>query len=220
MLMTLHAVVALLPALLFLAILVLMDSFKLARPGSIALAVVGGVAAALVCAGAYQPLQRLAPNPASFSRYVAPVVEETAKGAFVVFFLATGRIGFLVDAGQLGFAVGTGFALVENVHYLRALPDAGLVLWLVRGLGTAVLHGATTAVFAMVSKTGCTSVGDPLMTRRIWLVAVCCSSLSFVSLKRRALSMAMAACRAKVSTSATWLGENSPGSRRHRKIAP
>ena len=151
--MMLHAVVALLPALLFLAILVLMDSFKLARPGSIALAVVCGVAAALVCDDAYPRLQWLAPNPASFSRYVAPVIEETAKGAFIVFFLATGRIGFLVDAGQLGFAVGTGFALVENVQYLRALPDAGLVLWLVRGLGTAVLHGATTAVFAIVSKT-------------------------------------------------------------------
>ena len=27
------------------------------------------------------------------------------------------------------------------------------MLWLVRGLGTAMLHGATTAVFAMLSQT-------------------------------------------------------------------
>jgi hypothetical protein len=48
--------------------------------------------------------------------------------------------------------VGAGFALVENMHYLWHLRDAGLALWLVRGLGTAVLHGATTAVFAMIAK--------------------------------------------------------------------
>ena len=33
------------------------------------------------------------------------------------------------------------------------LSDAGLVLWLVRGLGTAMLHGAATAIFAMLSQT-------------------------------------------------------------------
>ncbi len=63
------------------------------------------------------------------------------------------RVGFLVDAAVQGFGVGAGFALVENADYLRNLSDAPLTLWLVRGLGTAVLHGATTAVFAMVSKT-------------------------------------------------------------------
>jgi hypothetical protein len=33
------------------------------------------------------------------------------------------------------------------------LPDATVILWLVRGLGTAMLQGATTAIFAMLSKT-------------------------------------------------------------------
>ena len=33
------------------------------------------------------------------------------------------------------------------------LSGAGFVLWLVRGLGTAMLHGATTAIFAMLSQT-------------------------------------------------------------------
>jgi hypothetical protein len=62
------------------------------------------------------------------------------------------RIGFLVDAAVLGFAVGAGFALVENVDYLLNLGAAPLALWLVRGLGTAVLHGTTAAVFAMMTK--------------------------------------------------------------------
>jgi hypothetical protein len=50
----------------------------------------------------------------------------------------------------------------------------------------------------MASKTGRTSVGELDITRRISLVAVCCSSASFVSLNSRTFSMAMAAWSAKV----------------------
>jgi hypothetical protein len=88
-----------------------------------------------------------------YSRFIAPIIEETAKASFIVYLVIRRRIGFPVDAAQLGFAVGTGFAVVENLEYLRALPEAGFVLWAVRGLGTAILHGATTAVFAMLSPT-------------------------------------------------------------------
>src|SRR5438128_922549 len=42
--------------------------------------------------------------------------------------------------------------LVENVEYLRALGGASLLFWLVRGIGTAVLHGATTAIQALMAK--------------------------------------------------------------------
>ena len=86
------------------------------------------------------------------SRYLAPITEETAKGLLVAALVVSGRVGFLVDAGVQGFAVGAGFALVENVLYLQALPDAPVALWLVRGLGTAMLHGATTAIVAMAGR--------------------------------------------------------------------
>ena len=152
--MILNVVVAFVPVTLFLLLLVLMDSFKLARPSAIAKALGWGVVAALVCDVLYGVLAPALPlSPAAFSRYVAPLTEETAKAAFVVYLIRRRRIGFPVDAAQLGFAVGTGFALVENVQYLRVLGDAGLVLWLVRGLGTAMLHGATTAIFAMLAQT-------------------------------------------------------------------
>jgi hypothetical protein len=41
---------------------------------------------------------------------------------------------------------------VENVYYLRALDDPGIAVWLVRGFGTATLHGSTTAIFAILAK--------------------------------------------------------------------
>ena len=152
--MVVNAALAFFPVLLFLGVLVLMDSFKLARPSAIASAIGWGVIAAFLGDAVYGALGPLVPlSETGYSRFIAPIVEESAKAAFIVYLLRRRRIGFPVDAAQLGFAVGTGFAVVENYQYLRALPDAGVVLWAVRGLGTAMLHGAATAVFAMLSQT-------------------------------------------------------------------
>ena len=152
--MVTNALVAFLPVVLFLGVLLLMDSFKLARPSAIVTALSWGVFAAAVSGAVYSAFGGAIPVSATgYSRFVAPIIEETAKASFIVYLVMRRRIGFPVDAAQLGFAIGTGFAVVENFEYLRALPEAGFVLWAVRGLGTAMLHGATTAVFAMLSPT-------------------------------------------------------------------
>jgi RsiW-degrading membrane proteinase PrsW (M82 family) len=149
----LNVAVALLPVLLFLAILVFLDSFKLVSIRSVLLALAAGGAAALAAGWAYGWLLDASGLSAPlYSRYAAPLVEETLKAAWIVLLLRRRRVGFLVDAAILGFAVGAGFALVENVEYLRALEERRVFLWLVRGFGTAVLHGATTAIFAMLAK--------------------------------------------------------------------
>src|SRR5205085_2523594 len=62
------------------------------------------------------------------------------------------------------------------------------------------------------SRTGPTSVGELLTTRRISLVAVCCSSASFVSLKSRAFSIAITAWSAKALRSSTWASGIGPAS--------
>jgi RsiW-degrading membrane proteinase PrsW (M82 family) len=150
----LNALIAFLPVVLFLGVLLLMDSFKLARPSAIAAALGWGVVAAFTSEAIYPPLGGgLSISPDNYSRFVAPLTEETIKALFVVYLVVRRRIGFPVDGAQLGFAVGTGFAVVENYHYLQVLAEASTVLWIVRGLGTAMLHGATTAVFAMLSPT-------------------------------------------------------------------
>jgi RsiW-degrading membrane proteinase PrsW (M82 family) len=147
-------VIALVPVLLLLALLQLLDSFKLVRLGSVLAAIGAGIAIAIACLMFHAWLLDAAGvSLRLLSRYISPITEETAKGAFIVFLLWRRRVGFLVDAAVQGFAVGTGFALVENVDYLRQLTDPSLALWFVRGLGTAVLHGATTAIFAIVAKT-------------------------------------------------------------------
>lgn len=146
--------VALVPVVAFLAALWLMDSFRLVRPTAILGAIAYGAVAAAASLWLHAWLIEARHVPVgTLSRYIAPVTEETAKALLIVALALTARVGFLVDAAVLGFAVGTGFALVENLSYLTSIPDAPFALWAVRGLGTAVLQGATTAIFAMTSKT-------------------------------------------------------------------
>src|SRR5215471_2693111 len=131
-----------------------MDTFKLAHWTTIVEAIVWGVVAALICDAAYDVLARLPwLSDSAQVRYVAPILEETAKALFIVYMLLRRRVGFLVDSTVLGFAVGCGFALAENIAFLRTLGQATPLLWLVRGFGTAILHGALTSTFAMVTKT-------------------------------------------------------------------
>lgn len=146
-------VVGLLPVMLFLAALGLLDSFKLTRRNHVMRSIGAGAGAALAAWGAnFALLHGGAADPVIVRRYVAPVIEELLKGAIVVYLVRGQKVGFMVDAAIHGFAIGTGFALVENVYYAWALHTFSLALWVVRGLGTAMLHGATTAIVAIVSR--------------------------------------------------------------------
>jgi RsiW-degrading membrane proteinase PrsW (M82 family) len=149
-----HAAVGLAPVLCFLAALLLLDSYKLVSLRVVGLVIGGGVLAALLCYGVNGYLLGVTGLAVeAYSRYVGPVVEEVAKGLVIVALIRAHRIGFLVDAAILGFAAGTGFALVENLWYQRLVPDAGLGTWVVRGFGTAIMHGGVTAILAMLGLT-------------------------------------------------------------------
>ena len=145
------ALVSVLPVLVFLAALVWLDSYKLLAPSSV-VAVIG---AGAVMAAASYPLNAallggLDIGLPAFSRYVSPLTEELLKGLIVLALVRTHRIGFLVDAAIYGFAVGAGFALAENLYYLHLAAQAGMGTWIVRGFGTALMHGGTTALFAVM----------------------------------------------------------------------
>ena len=150
----LAVVVGVLPVFLFLGALLLIDSYKLVAPRAILLSVGAGAGAAVASYAANVLLRpALELGFAHYSMYVAPVVEEALKAAFIVFLLRRNKIGFVVDAAIHGFGIGTGFAFVENLYYLGVNPEATIWTWIVRGLGTAIMHGGATAIVAMVSRT-------------------------------------------------------------------
>lgn len=145
--------VGLAPVLAFLVALVKLDRFRLVPRTLVLRAVAAGALAAVASWAIHAALlDRGAWDPVTLRRWVAPVVEEALKALWVVWLLRADRVGFLVDAGIHGFAVGAGFALVENLYYAVAVADPDPWLWLVRGFGTAVMHGGVTAAFAIVAK--------------------------------------------------------------------
>ena len=82
---------------------------------------------------------------------MSPWLEESLKAALIVYLIRTRRVGMLVDAAIYGFAVGTGFALFENLYYLMMRPETHPAVQVIRGFGTAIMHGGATAVFAIVA---------------------------------------------------------------------
>lgn len=149
----LNLAAALAPVIWLLALLVLMDSFKLVPIRGIAQALAAGAVAGVVALVLnWLLIDALGLSLPTVTRAIAPFVEELLKVAFVVYAVRGRRVGFPVDAAILGFAVGTGFALVENTYYLGTVRSSGPVLWLVRGFGAAILHGAATAIAAIVSQ--------------------------------------------------------------------
>lgn len=147
------APIGLLPVLFFLLVLLFMDSYKLVRLLTVLWVILAG---ALLPIAGYLinglVMQVLGWDFSDYSRYAAPVVEECLKASVMVCLFRTHRIGFLVDAAILGFAVGTGFALIETFYYLYAVPDARLPVWIVRGFGTAIMHGGVLALFGVMAQ--------------------------------------------------------------------
>jgi len=147
----LRGAIGLLPVLCFLVALMAMDSYKLVSLRLVAVVIALGAASAgrSYVANAAMP-GVLGLDPGIYGRNGRPLFQEICKGLVIVALLRTHRIGFLVDAAILGFAVGTGFALVENLYFLDALGHANLAAWIVRGFGTALLHGGVQSIFAVL----------------------------------------------------------------------
>lgn len=146
-------VISLVPVFIFLTVLIFLDSYKLVRLRSILRTIVVGCIVAIVCLfGNSWLLQFLNINLFFYSRYIAPILEELLKIVFLVYLIKSKKVWFMVDGAIYGFAIGTGFSLIENIYYLQSLNNLNLLLWLIRGFGTAVMHGGTTALFAILSK--------------------------------------------------------------------
>lgn len=147
------AAVGLVPVLCFLGVLERMDAHRLVSVRSVLTMIAAGGAIAGACYFINGfALDALDIDRRSYSYYVSPIVEESLKAGVLVYLFARNRIGFMVDAAILGFAVGTGFALVENVVYLHLLTQSSIGVWIVRGFGTAIMHGGATAVFGVLSQ--------------------------------------------------------------------
>jgi RsiW-degrading membrane proteinase PrsW (M82 family) len=148
-----HWGVALVPVLIMLGIFIWLDAFKLMNLREI-LVLLGlgalGAVAAYPVSGRLIDVLPIGFN--NYSRYMAPWIEEAIKAIIMIGLFWFNRIGYKLDAVISGFAIGAGFSVAENILYLIIYPDYGTGTWLVRGLGTAVMHGTTLAILATIAQ--------------------------------------------------------------------
>ena len=148
------ALVALLPVTAFLLVLFFFDSFKLVPRRMVIRALASGAVAAVAALLLHMWIfQVTGLSTRAFARVIAPFTEETLKAICLLYPLRRRQLGFPVDAAIIGFAIGSGFALVENVEYLHGLLRPQMGIWIARGFGTAFMHASTTAIVALMAKT-------------------------------------------------------------------
>lgn len=146
-------VISILPVFIFLAALMYLDSFKLVKISFVLKTILAGCLAAIVSYFINRfLLNNLPVELSTYTRYISPLIEELLKASFIIYLLAKNKIGFMVDAAIYGFAIGAGFAFIENIYYLSSLNQSSLIVWFIRGFGTAVMHGGTTGIFAIITK--------------------------------------------------------------------
>jgi RsiW-degrading membrane proteinase PrsW (M82 family) len=147
-----HWGLALVPVLLMLGLFVWLDAFKLMSLGEVLLLLLlGGIAAGVAYPISGRFLDTLPIGFSVYSRFIAPWIEEALKAFLMIALFRFNRIGYKLDAVISGFAIGAGFSVVENIIYLTMFPFYGTGTWLVRGLGTAVMHGTTLALLAAIA---------------------------------------------------------------------
>ena len=141
----LAAIVGLVPVLLFLVLLVVLDSFKLVKSSAVASAIGAGAVAAVAAIPVTQAVETaLGLSPAALVRYAGPLVEDTFKLVFIGLLLKRKRVGFPVDAAVLGFAVGAALALGAA----PGMEKAGLKLIVTPDFGAIVLVGTVLLCLA------------------------------------------------------------------------
>lgn len=156
--------IGLIPVFIFLIALIILDRFRLVKLLPVIQTIVIGCITAIVCYYINSWLiEKSFPDPNLYSKYMAPVVEEITKAVFLIYLIKKRRIGFMVDGAIYGFAIGAGFVFVENLYYMYSLDNSNLLIWIVRGLGTAVMHGGTSAIFIIISK----SISDRYVSTKL-----------------------------------------------------
>jgi len=145
-------IISLLPVLIFLLLLIYLDSFKLIKKQIIIACLLWGMLSAgfAYFANTYLLQKVYSLNIPFLSDMIAPVTEETLKMLFLIFLIKKNKIGFIIDGAIYGFAIGAGFSIIENIFYLDTLTSNNILLWIVRGFGTAIMHGGTISIMAII----------------------------------------------------------------------
>jgi RsiW-degrading membrane proteinase PrsW (M82 family) len=83
-------------------------------------------------------------------RFIAPIEEEIFKGLILIILVRRKQFTYFVDGAIYGFAIGIGFAVVENWEYLVS-SDQGvqLMVAVVRVISTNLMHATGSSIIGI-----------------------------------------------------------------------
>jgi len=152
--MIVKILVSLIPVFLFLLLMLYLDSLRLVNKTLLLFCLAWGIASAILSFVANTFLiNRFQIGFDFYSCWIAPFVEEFLKIFILMVLIRKNRIGFMIDAAIYGFAIGSAFAMSENLFYLFhfAGQEGNLMVWITRGFGTSLMHGGTVGIFGIMT---------------------------------------------------------------------
>lgn len=139
--------------LLFLYVIWTLELYAATRPGLLTGAFMWGVSAFAVALLFQNTL--IAQQLITYDETVfigAPVFEEVLKAALLIYLVERAVLRYAADGAAYGFAIGTGFGIVENLFYLSyiisgvTLPDV-----LARVFSTSLMHAFTMGILGAIA---------------------------------------------------------------------
>ena len=142
--LVMEASAALLPVVIYLAVVYSIDRFSLISLWRLLHLVLCGVLAAIFCLGLFQLLT----FNYQLSTIFNPIVEELVKALPLIVLARRKKIVFFIDSVICGAAVGAVFCMMENLFYLFGGEPIGIGTALFRGLEVALIHMGCSAIIA------------------------------------------------------------------------
>lgn len=86
-------------------------------------------------------------------RAIGPILEELLKSLILIYLVQRADFNYVVDGAIYGFAVGIGFAVVENFEYVLGRPNIAVILAVARVFSTNLIHAAASGVIGVALST-------------------------------------------------------------------
>lgn len=84
-------------------------------------------------------------NPSTIDHFVAPIYEELLKGLILLYLFRRAKFTYSVDGALYGFAVGTGFAMIENLGYIYNAQSEATIVAIQRIFSANLVHALSSA---------------------------------------------------------------------------
>jgi RsiW-degrading membrane proteinase PrsW (M82 family) len=144
--MVLSIATAVLVPLVFLYVVWALEIYALSQMRLLLGGIIWGVAAFGLALVVQTQLFQNGESYARVTLVVTPILEEILKAALIFALAARMRMRYAVDGATYGFAIGTGFAMAENLLYFTLNPGGALGQTVARVLSASLMHAFNTAI--------------------------------------------------------------------------